>query len=142
MTKVTTDDLCSMLSELKACLLSGKVHKEKIEKWKSITHNTLNNLNNISNNIELLEERYKAEIAILKEEMRDELVSREAISARTSNRFRLLAEQNPESCFSVFEKALNTASSIEACISSLSIHTFSVNQGTIQLDEQMQIDTT
>ena len=90
------------------------------------------------------DERHAVERAIVNEELRAELVDREANAARVSDRFRAIAEQcrgevstnsNVDSTFdSTFDRASQAANRIESTISALCPHTLiSVGQGTRML---------
>ena len=70
-----------------------------------------------------LSERHAVDMAVLGEEMRSELVDREANAARTAERFRVMQDKMGISDSSGYEKAVHSASVIEASISELCSHT-------------------
>ena len=68
---------------------------------------------------------------------RDELLTREAISARTAERFRAINDAESEAgTGNAIDRAMRTATIIDTCIKQLSCHTLTVGQGTILLHEQ------
>lgn len=78
-------------------------------------------------------ERRKIEIAVITEEMRRELVDREANSARVDERYRVMAERDNGVKSGTYDRAVNSALSIDACIGQLCGHALNVNQGTTLL---------
>jgi hypothetical protein len=68
--------------------------------------------------------RHGVELEIMLEEMRSELVTREANAARTAERFRVLAEKNGGgSDSSAYDRAVQTAETVDAAVRALCCHT-------------------
>tara|TARA_B100001079_G_scaffold241799_2_gene227494 strand:+ start:805 stop:1254 length:450 start_codon:yes stop_codon:yes gene_type:complete len=81
-------------------------------------------------------ERHRVEMAVFSEEMRQELVDREASAARTADRFRVLCERDSGSARTVFDRAVGSASSVEAALASLCPHAPSLNHTSKVLSER------
>jgi hypothetical protein len=109
---------------------------DSIKEWKSAVAHIYKAVVTSNRHADAERERMLIERAIIKEEMRDELVSREAIAARTAERFRALGERGGVGGGNGIDRAFRTAASIDACINQLSCHALSVNQGTVLLHEQ------
>lgn len=136
--KATTDKIRGLHADLKTAIESGEVSEESIRDWKQTAAQLFKDFNGFRKAASAADERARAERAMLREEMRDELVSREAVGARTAERYRAFAEQNGASTSGLFDRASRTAGAIEMSINDISRHSLSVNQGTILLHEQME----
>jgi hypothetical protein len=138
MAKQTADKIRALHSQLKTAIDNEGVSIDEVKQWKLTLAEVFREFNTFRKEVAQSDERHRAELSVLNEEMHDELVSREAIAARTADRFRALAESSAP--HAVFDKAYNTAAVIELSIASLSSHSLSVNQGTVQLHQQLQED--
>ena len=112
------------------------ISKDTLQSWHAETGFIYKEVNAMRKVVAASEERTRAEKAMLREEMRDELMLREATNARTAERFRAFAEQDQSLNANAFDRALRTASAIERSINEISRHTTSVNQGTVLLHRQ------
>lgn len=84
--------------------------------------------------------RRDVEAAIMLAEMRSELVTREANAARTADRFRILSERSGSvSDTSAYDRAVQTAESVESTIRALCCHPdpLETNPGTEMLRSDM-----
>ena len=117
---------------------SEGVPVDSIKEWKSAAAHIYKEIVTSNRQNDAERERMLIERAIIKEEMRDELVSREAIAARTAERFRALGERGGTGTGNAIDRASRTAASIDACINQLNCHALSVNQGTVLLHEQSE----
>ena len=135
-------------------------HRLLLHKVKEIHSSVKNSINNDIANVEMLhnvkcelaqlhrdintlrrhaaarEEQHLVAVAIMKEEMREELVQREANSARTAERFRAFCNQKSGGAQSAFDRAAATAASIEACVNALSCESLCCSRGTALLHQQ------
>lgn len=137
MARQTADKIRALHAELKTAIECDDVGIDDVKKWKLTLAEVFREFNMFRKEVACSDERHRAELSVLNEEMRDELVSREAIAARTADRFRALAEGNATEA--VFDKAYSTAAAIELSIGLLSAtsNALSVNQGTVQLHQQL-----
>jgi len=128
------------LHESMKSALSGaedSVPKGLAKRWKSDVAHIHKAVVANARKMEAESERARIECAIMKEEMRDELLTREAISARTAERFRAINDAESEAgTGNAIDRAMRTATIIDTCIKQLSCHTLTVGQGTILLHEQ------
>lgn len=138
--KATTDKIRVLHAGLKSAMESGEVSENSIREWKQTTAQLFREFNGLYKAASVADERSRAERAMLREEMRDELVSREAFNARTAERYRALAERGDLSTGDIFDRAVRTAGAIEMSINQISRHTLGVNQGTVLLCQQMDQD--
>ena len=131
-------DIKAIHRDIKSCISSeGEVDRETMKKWKKELANTYRTTGLIKQTTNAMDERHKIEFSIMKEEMRDELVLREAIAARTAERFRVLNERaSTGDAVSPFDRALHTAASIDAAIGAIGCHVMGVNKGTEFLHRQ------
>jgi hypothetical protein len=136
--KATTDKIRGLHAGLKAAIESNEVSEESVREWKQTTAQLFKEFNGFRKAASAADERSRAERAMLREEMRDELVSREAVGARTAERFRAFSEQSGATTGGLFDRASRTAGAIEMSINDISRHSLSVNQGTVLLHEQME----
>lgn len=135
MARQTADKIRALHAELKDCVEKDEVSIEEVRRWKIEMASIFKEFNTLRKSVEAANERHLAELAMLNEEMRDELVSREAVAARTADRFRTFGESS--ATHATFDKAHNTASAIELSIAALCSNSLSVNQGTEQLHRQI-----
>lgn len=138
--KATADKIRVLHAGLKCAMESGEVSEDSIREWKQTTAQLFREFNRLYKAASVADERSRAERAMLREEMRDELVSREAFSARTAERYRAFAERGGLSTGDCFDRAARTAGAIEMSINEISRHTLSVNQGTVLLCRQVDQD--
>lgn len=138
MAKQTAEKIRALHAQLKLAIENEDVNIDEVKQWKLTLAEIFREFNSFRKEVAYSDERHRAELSVLNEEMRDELVSREAISARTADRFRSLAEAS--ATHTVFDKAYNTALVIESSIAALSSNSLSVNQGTAMLHHQLQED--
>lgn len=135
-------------------------HRLLLEKVKSVHSDVKNAINNNTVDVSVLKElksdmaqihkdlgaarrqsamqkeEHAITIAIMREEMRDELVEREAVSARTAERFRAFCSRGSPGIHSAFDRAARTASSIDACVNALSCESLNCSGGTSLLHQQ------
>ena len=95
---------------------------DKVKEWKSIVHQLYKDLNAIRKRDAMETESHNLTVSIMREEMRDELVQREATSARTAERFRVFCSRGNPQIVSAFDRAEKTASSIDASVDLSLIH--------------------
>lgn len=133
---VTNNKIRRLYAGLKSSMESGEVSERDMRGWKNTTAQLFKEFDAFQKSAALSEERSRSELAIMREEMRDELVSREAINARTAERFRAFSERIASVNESTFDRATQTACTIEASIANICRSALSVNQGTGLLYEQ------
>jgi len=127
----------SMHSDMKTVIASENgADTDKIKEWKSIVHQLYKDLNAIRKRDAMETELHNSTVSIMREEMRDELVQREAIAARTAERFRVFCSRGTPQIASAFDRAARTASSIDASVNALSCSSLMSNQGTVILHQQ------
>lgn len=80
------------------------------------------------------EARAQVEKALVAEEMRGELISREANAARTAERFRILAEKQGGAA--THERAVNAAAVVEMQVAEMCSHPLNRSNGTALLVER------
>lgn len=119
-------------SEIKQHEQSGStVSTETLSEWKSVVATANKELSKMVKKLSGVEERHRVEVSIVNEELRGELVDREANSARNAERFRMLLERDGNS--SHLDRAINSASVVEASIAALCPHGAGVGPGTVNM---------
>lgn len=106
------------------------VTRKELQDWKNVVFCANLEISKISKRLKALEERSSVERAVMKEEMRCELVDREANNARTADRFRCLSERDNSSLTVTLDRARAASTSIECSIGCLCPHPGGPNQGT------------
>lgn len=126
----------SLHSDVKNAINDKKVDNSILNQVKYDTAQIHQKLRELRRQSAMQTEQHDITIAIMKEEMKNELVEREAISARTAERFRALCSKGSPGVHSAFDRAVRTASSIDACVNSLSCESTNCSQGTVLLHQQ------
>lgn len=111
-----------------------------LKEWKSAVAQIHKELSEVRRKAVMEREMQNMTVTIMREEMRDELVEREAVSARTAERFRSFCSQAPQSIQSAFDRAARTAGSIDSCINGLSCDTLKCSGGSAMLHDQVMKD--
>tara|TARA_Y100000389_G_scaffold161900_2_gene164477 strand:+ start:843 stop:1343 length:501 start_codon:yes stop_codon:yes gene_type:complete len=101
----------------------GKVPSETLDDWRAIVKRTNREIARLRTVCKLQEERHRVEMAVFSEEVRHELVDREASAARTADRFRVLYEKESGGARNMFDRAVASASAVDAALASLCPHT-------------------
>jgi hypothetical protein len=112
----------------------------KIADWRSTVRLANSELARMAKQLATTEERHKVERAVIAEEMRSELVDREANVARTAERFRVLQGRSG-STGNTYERAVNSVSAVEASIAQLCSHALNRNGGSVLLFERATCKT-
>jgi len=115
------------------------VTKTNLSDWKAVVAAANKELARMSKRLKALEERQTVDRTVMKEEMRCELVDREANSARTADRFRVLFERNGGSGRSTLERARWSNTAIECSIGCLCPHPLGINPGTCLLRQKVVV---
>jgi hypothetical protein len=115
----------------------GQVSIETLNDWRAVVKRSNQEIARLKALCRMQEERRRVEMAVFSEEVRQELVEREASAARTADRFRLLCEKDAGSARNVFDRALGSASAVEATLASLCPHAPSLNHTSKVLAERM-----
>lgn len=114
--------------------------KATLKEWKSSMAQMHKEVSSIRRQAAMQKEMHESTIALMREEMRDELVEREAVAARTAERFRSFCSRGSPNMQSAFDRAARTASSIDACVNALSSESLNCSQGTVLLHQQAMDD--
>ena len=135
-----SDSIRALHGTMRNAIAQGNdgVPVDSIKEWKSAVAHIYKAVVTSKRHNDAEHERILIERAIIKEEMRDELVSREAIAARTAERFRAIGERGGTGGGNTIDRAMRTAASIDGCINQLNCHALSVNQGTVLLHRQSE----
>lgn len=93
---------------------------QELREWRTVAAAANKELSRMVKKLANQEERHKVEMAMINDEVRGELVDREANNARVAERFRMqLERENSSLCF---DRALNSAAVVEASIAALCPH--------------------
>ena len=116
----------------------GQVPSETLNDWRGVVKRANQEIAKLKTLCRMQGERHRVEMAVFSEEVRQELVEREASAARTADRFRLLCERDTTgSARNVFDRALESSSAVEATLASLCPHAPSLNHTSKVLAERM-----
>lgn len=127
------ENVKSMHSNVKHAINNDSLEMSMLKKLKTDLAQIHKDLATARRQAEMQKEEHAIVVAIMREEMRDELVEREAVSARTAERFRAFCGRGAPAVHSAFDRAAHTASSIEACVNSLSCESLNCSGGTALL---------
>lgn len=106
------------------------VSPERLAAWRSTAAATVRDIISLERKAHAESERRTIEMAVMREEMRSELVLREATAARTAERFRVLADRTSgENETHAYDMAVRTAGVVEESIKGLCSHALNVNRG-------------
>ena len=133
--RAALDNVKALHSEFKEAIESG-IETSKLKKWKQESAKLHRHLKSLQRNAAADKESNIVTMAIMREEIRNELVQREAISARTAERFRLFCSRGSTSTQTAFDRAARTALAIEECVGGLSCGTLNCSKGTSHLYRQ------
>ena len=126
-------------AEMRECEASGTPPAlPLVAGWRAEVRRANLELVKLSRQLSATEERAKVEQALMSEEMRGELISREANAARTAERFRVLNERQGGGV-SAHENAINAAATIESQIADICSAPLSLGVGTTALMERKRI---
>lgn len=135
MPKPISELLRSLHAEVKEAAVSGAAaNDDTLARWRRDTAVAARHALKLERTMHALTQRHKVERRIMLEEMRLELVFREASSARTAERFRVLSEK-PSSRHDgqAFDRAMQAADTVEKSIRALSGHFTGANSGCARL---------
>jgi hypothetical protein len=106
--------------EMRQLLSSGAgASGEDLLRWKTVVAQANRELARLARLLDHARLRHAAEMAVLHDEMRSELVDREAHAARTAERYRLALERDAPTQAATFDRARSSAAAIEAAIAEL-----------------------
>ena len=113
---------------------------EQVRQWRAVTAQANKEIVRLQRELAGVRERAEVERAILNEEVRGELVDREANGVRTADRYRAIYERqvntlDQSEASGVYERAMRAAANIEAAIAGLCTHSLR-NAGTALLVER------
>lgn len=127
-----------VFQEMKQCELEGtKPPAETIADWRSVVRMANSEMLRMAKQLSAAEERHKVEMSVIAEEMRSELVDREANVARTAERFRVLQDRSG-STGNTYERAVASSSVVESAIAQICSHALNSSAGSILLYEKAQ----
>lgn len=106
-----------------------QVTADQLAAWKSTVATANKEIGRLARRLKMEMERQQVERCVVREEMRCELVDREANSARTADRFRVLHEKEGGAGRSILERASWSNSAIECSIACLCPHPAGVGPG-------------
>ncbi len=115
---------------------TSSIDADTLSRWRTTMAEANKEIARLSRLLTHENERHKIDIAVITEEMRRELVDREANSARVDERYRVMAEKDSGGRSGTYDRAVNSALSIDACIGQLCAHALNVNTGTTLLMER------
>lgn len=122
--KACLQELKSLHADMKRCLSSENREKganhDKVAEWKAIVQGIYKQINSIRRLTAMESAMHSSTVAIMREEMREELVQREAIAARTAERFRTFCSKGGPQIATAFDRAARTAYTIEQTVNALS----------------------
>ena len=110
------------------------VDSATLQNWKTTTAQLYKEIGNTRRELARFQEKNSVIVSILREEMRDELVVRESLAARTAERFRSLSSNNTQN--NTFDVAARTAARIDSCIGALARETLNYSDWTEMLHRQ------
>lgn len=135
----------SALSTTKRAWKEMKEHEvqgapaKKIKEWRAVTAQANKEIVKLQRELEATRQRATVERDILAEEMRSELVSREANAVRTADRYSAFSDRlddDSATAKGVYQRAVRAAASIEASLAGLCTHALNVGSGTAKLVER------
>lgn len=128
-----------VFSEIKQYELSGETPpKEVLSEWRNAVKMANAEVSRLAKLLNNSKERHAVDCAVLTEEIRGELVDREANTARTSERFRVMQDKVGASDCS-YDKAMHSAHLIEASIARLCAHPLNISGGSRRLYEKNNV---
>jgi len=128
-----------IFGEIKQYELSGEPPpKEILKEWRNTVKIANAEVCRLAKLVNDSEERRAVDCAVLSEEMRSELVDREANTARTSERFRVMQDKVGASDCS-YDKAMHSAYLIESSIARLCAHPLNRSGGSKLLYEKSNV---
>ena len=131
-------DTKRVVSEMRKCRDSNStVTPEALSEWKDVTQRSNQVIARLARTIATQAERHRIEMAVFTEEVRQELVDREASAARTADRFRVLCERDGGSTHALFDRAIGSSTAVEAALASLCPHGPSLNHTSKALADRM-----
>ena len=107
------------------------VSTKTLSEWKCVVASANKELSKILKKMSSIEERHRVEVSIVNEELRSELVDREANGVRIAERFRMILEREGNS--SQLDRAINSTSVVEASIAALCPNASGVGLGTVTM---------
>lgn len=133
------DSAKSSLASTKRIHASIKKHEadgtspdtHELKEWRTVVAAANKELSRMVKKLANQDERHKVEMAMINEEVRGELVDREANNARVAERFRMQLDRENSSLS--FDRALNSASVVESSIAALCPHVNGMSSGTVML---------
>lgn len=131
-------DTKRIFSEMRSLRDTGApVSRETLDDWREVVKRSNQEIARLKRQHAAQAERHRVEMAVFSEEVRHELVDREANAARTADRLRVLFERDSGSARNVFDRAMGSASAVEATLASLCPYTPSLNHTSKVLAERM-----
>ena len=110
---------------------------DTIADWRTVVRMANAEILRMSKMMAASEERHKVEMGVIAEEMRSELVDREANVARTAERFRVLQDRSG-STGNTYERAVASSSVVESAIAQICSHALNANGGSVLLYDKSQ----
>lgn len=115
------------------------VSPEKLAAWRVTAAATVKDIISLERKAHAESERQAVEMALMREEMRSELVFREATAARTAERFRVLADRSSGGNDThAYDMAVHTAAVVEESIRGLCSHALNINRGCQMLHDNAE----
>jgi len=122
-----------VFQEMKLCEQKESTpSSDTIADWRAVVRMANAEILRMSKQMAASEERHKVEMGVIAEEMRSELVDREANVARTAERFRVLQDRSG-STGSTYERAVASSSVVESAIAQICSHALNANGGSVLL---------
>ena len=134
-------------AEMRGLEAAGATGKQ-VREWRGVVAQANRELAQLQRKLAAVRERAAVEHAVMLEEVRAELVAREANAVRTADRFRDFCARTSSSVDGdgstagerAFERAQSAAASIEASLAGLCTHSLNANVGTAMRLERARDD--
>jgi hypothetical protein len=132
-------------AEMRACEDAGATGKQ-VREWRGVAAQANKEIVRLQRELAMVRERAEVERAIITEELRGELVDREANAVRTADRFRDFCDRSSTAARGAgasagsasaveraYDRAQSAAAQIEAAIAALCTHSLNTSGGTALL---------
>jgi hypothetical protein len=125
--------------EMKQCEQEGNTPSTTtIADWRAVVRKANSEILHMARKVATDKERHIVEMSVISEEMRSELVDREANVARTAERFRVLQDRSGSTGNNTYERAVSSSSVIESAIAQICSHTLNKGNGPTLLYDNAQ----
>ena len=129
-------DTKRVFEEMKSCKKEKRAPPPKmIRDWQAVVRAANAEISRMSKQMAASEERHNVEMSVISEEMHSELVDREANTARTAERFRMLQDRSGSNG-NAYEKAISSSSVVESAIAQICCHSLNSSGGSVLLYEK------